>query len=166
MLPVDASSIRNMGNKLDLAFAMDCTGSMGSYIDSAKQNIENITQRISSSGTSSIRFGLVEYRDHPPQDSSFVTRKHDFIPHLSTMKSWLTACSADGGGDTPEAVADALNDVLHLSWRSDATKICVLISDAPPHGLQHSDSFPRCPAGHDPVCIASEMAKRGLFYIL
>lgn len=117
-----------MGDKLDLAFAMDCTGSMGSYIDSAKQNIENITQRISSSGTrtSSIRFGLVEYRDHPPEDSSFVTRKHDFTPHLSTMKSWLTACSADGGGDTPEAVADALNDVLHLSWRSDATKICVL----------------------------------------
>lgn len=151
-----------MGDKLDLAFAMDCTGSMGRYIESAKQNIENITQRISSSGTSSICFGLVEYRDHPPEESSFVTRKHDFTPHLSTMKTWLTDCSADGGGDTPEAVADALYDVLHLSWRSDATKICVLISDAPPHGLAYSDNFPKCPAGHDPVCIASEMAKKGI----
>lgn len=151
-----------MGDKLDLAFAMDCTGSMGRYIESAKQNIENITERISSSGTSSIRFGLVEYRDHPPQESSFVTRKHDFTAHLSTMKSWLTDCSADGGGDGPEAVADALYDVLHLSWRSDATKVCVLISDAPPHGLTQSDNFPQCPAGHDPVCIASEMAKKGV----
>lgn len=151
-----------MSDKLDLAFAMDCTSSMGSYIASAKQNIENIIQRISSSGISSIRFGLVEYRDHPPQDRSFVTRKHDFTPNISTMKSWLTACSAEGGGDIPEAVADALFDVLHLSWRSDATKICVLISDAPPHGLERSDNFPQCPAGHDPVCITSEMAKKGV----
>lgn len=78
------------------------------------------------------------------------------------MKSWLTACSAKGGGDTPEAVSDAMYDVLHLSWHSDATKICVLISDAPPHGLERSDNFPQCPAGHDPVCIASEMAKKGI----
>lgn len=151
-----------MGDKLDLAFAMDCTSSMRSYINSAKENIEEILQRISSSGTSNIRFGLVEYRDHPPQDSSFVTQKHDFTPHLSTMKSWLNDCSAEGGGDIPEAVADALYDVLHLSWRSDATKVCVLISDAPPHGLTQSDNFPQCPAGHDPVCIASEMAKKGV----
>lgn len=151
-----------MGDKLDLAFAMDCTSSMRSYIDSAKENVEEIMQRISSSGTSNIRFGLVEYRDHPPQESSFVTQKHDFTPHLSTIKSWLNDCSAKGGGDTPEAVADALYDVLHLSWRSDATKVCVLISDAPPHGLTQSDNFPQCPAGHDPVCIASEMAKKGV----
>lgn len=151
-----------MGDKLDLAFAMDCTSSMRRYIDSAKENVEEILQRISSSGTSNIRFGLVEYRDHPPQESSFVTQKHDFTPNLSTMKSWLNDCSAEGGGDTPEAVADALYDVLHLSWRPDATKVCVLISDAPPHGLEHSDNFPECPNGHDPVCIASEMAKKGV----
>lgn len=39
---------------MDLAFAMDCTSSMGDYIASAKENIENITQSISSSGTSNI----------------------------------------------------------------------------------------------------------------
>nr|XP_022308187.1 uncharacterized protein LOC111114190 [Crassostrea virginica] len=151
-----------MGEKLDLAFAMDCTGSMGSYIASAKENIEAIVQKISTSGISSIRFGLVEYRDHPPQDNSFVTRKHDFTSDVSTIKSWLTTCSAEGGGDTPEAVADALYDILNMSWRSDATKVCVLISDAPPHGLEHGDNFPQCPAKHDPVSITSEMAKRGI----
>jgi hypothetical protein len=47
------------------------------------------------------------------------------------------------GGDTPEAVADALHAVLKLSWRPEAVKICVLISDAPPHGLVSSgDEFP------------------------
>jgi len=47
------------------------------------------------------------------------------------------------GGDGPEAVADALYEVHELSWRSNATKICVLVSDAPPHGLDCSgDAFP------------------------
>ena len=46
-------------------------------------------------------------------------------------------------GDIPEAVADGLHDALKLSWREEATKICVLIADAPPHGLILSgDSFP------------------------
>ena len=47
------------------------------------------------------------------------------------------------GGDAPEAVADALNEVSRLSWRPASTKICVFIADAPPHGLGGSgDGFP------------------------
>ena len=48
------------------------------------------------------------------------------------------------GGDTPEAVADALQQVLKLDWRADSTKVCVFIADAPPHGLGRdcSDGFP------------------------
>ena len=78
------------------------------------------------------------------------------------MKSWLKQCSADGGGDTPEAVADALRDVLNLSWRAEATKICILISDAPPHGLDSSgDGFPKgCPCKLDPIKIVQNMAEK------
>ena len=48
------------------------------------------------------------------------------------------------GGDGPEAVADGLQQVLKLSWRQEATKMCVFISDAPPHGLglDSGDGFP------------------------
>ncbi|CAF5176199.1 unnamed protein product [Rotaria sp. Silwood1] len=66
----------------DLAFAIDCTGSMGPYID-----------------------------------QTFVTRVHDFTSKVDEMKDWLKNCEADGGGDIPEAVADALDAVLKLSWR-------------------------------------------------
>jgi hypothetical protein len=79
------------------------------------------------------------------------------------MKSWLEQCEAQGGGDTPEAVADALHDVLKLSWRPEATKICILISDAPPHGLDPSngDGFPEGdPTGVDPLKIVREMAEK------
>ncbi|CAF3878588.1 unnamed protein product [Rotaria sp. Silwood1] len=78
------------------------------------------------------------------------------------MKQWLGRCQAQGGGDTPEAVADALHDVLTLSWRPEATKICILISDAPPHGLNsYDDTFPNgCPLGFDPIKIVQEMAEK------
>jgi hypothetical protein len=46
---------------------MDCTGSMGSYIASATQNIRSIVEEIVTSEKSDIHLALVEYRDHPPQ---------------------------------------------------------------------------------------------------
>ena len=44
-----------------------------------------------------VRLALVEYRDHPPQDSSFITRVHDFTESVRSMKQWLDNCSAQGG---------------------------------------------------------------------
>lgn len=86
-------------------------------------------EEIVSMEKSDVQLALVEYRDHPPQDSSFVTRVHDFTPSVSRMREWLQECCAQGGGDEPEAVADGLNDALNLNWREKATKICILISD-------------------------------------
>ncbi|KAL3878655.1 hypothetical protein ACJMK2_030986 [Sinanodonta woodiana] len=146
--------VRHDSKVLDLAFAMDCTGSMGSYIETARQNIRTIVEEIVASEKSDIKLALVEYRDHPPQDSSFVTRVHDFTPSPKTMKSWLDACT----------VADALHDLTKLSWRPEATKICVFISDAPPHGLGcGSDGFPNgCPLGLDPMEITRQLAEMGI----
>ncbi|CAF2748459.1 unnamed protein product [Rotaria sp. Silwood2] len=147
---------------LDLAFAMDCTGSMGSYIESATQNIRSIVEEIVTSEKSDIHLALVEYRDHPPQEATFVTRVHDFTSKVKEMKGWLEQCEALGGGDAPEAVADALHAVLKLSWRPEATKICILISDAPPHGLDpNGDGFPEGdPSGLDPLQTVREMAEK------
>ncbi|CAF0920593.1 unnamed protein product [Adineta steineri] len=148
---------------LDLVFVMDCTGSMGNYIASATQNIRSIVEQIVTSEKSDIHLALVEYRDHPPQDTTFITRVHDFTSKVKEMRGWLEQCNAEGGGDVPEAVADALHDVLKLSWRPEATKICILISDAPPHGLDPSngDAFPNGdPTGVDPIKIAREMAEK------
>ena len=150
--------------ELDLAFAMDCTGSMGSYIHIAQKNIRKIVEEIIASEKCDVRLALVEYRDHPPQDTTFVTRAHDFTNSILTMKGWLENCSARGGGDAPEAVADALHEVRKLKWRPNATKICVLISDAPPHGLtSFGDEFPNgCPAGIDSMEVTKQLAENGI----
>ncbi|XP_077980029.1 uncharacterized protein LOC144435309 [Glandiceps talaboti] len=149
---------------LDLAFVMDCTGSMGSWIAEAKKNIQSIVEEIVAKEMSDIHLGLVEYRDHPPQDSTFVTRVLDFTPSLNTMQKRMDQMSASGGGDGPEAVADGLHKALKLKWRPQATKVCVLIADAPPHGLDKSgDGFPKgCPSGHDPMKIVREMAEKNI----
>lgn len=150
---------------LDVAFCMDCTASMGSYIAAAQRSIASIAEQIVSAEKADVRFALVEYRDHPPQDSSFVTRVHPFTGSISAVKRDLNACRASGGGDTPEAVADALHDCLKLDWRPEATKITVLVCDAPPHGLQDggNDGFPDgSPNGIDPVDVCHRMAAAGI----
>ncbi|XP_002740410.3 uncharacterized protein LOC100373938 [Saccoglossus kowalevskii] len=82
---------------LDLAFVMDCTGSMSSWITEAKQSIQSIVDEIVAKEMSDIRLALVEYRDHPPQDRSFVTRVLDFTPSLKEMQKKMNGMSASGG---------------------------------------------------------------------
>ena len=108
---------RHDSRLLDLAFAMDTTGSMSSYIHSARDNIRRIVEDIVAKESSDVRLALVEYRDHPPQDRTYVTQVHDFTARVAEMKQWLEASRADGGGDAPEAVADALHDVSLAAFR-------------------------------------------------
>lgn len=80
------------------------------------------------------------------------------------MRKWLEQCQAQGGGDEPECVAEALHAALKLSWRENATKICILISDAPPHGINcPGDSFPNgSPNGIDPIESVLKLAEKSV----
>jgi hypothetical protein len=111
-----------------------------------------------------VRFALVSYRDHPPQDTSYVTKTFKFTDSLSVMESYVQTMSANGGGDGPEAVTAAMQACLDLSYRPNATKFVIIIADAPPHGVgEGGDGFPNGdPNGLDPVVIAHDMLKRGI----
>lgn len=150
--------------KLDLVFTMDCTGSMGSYIAAAKQGITRITERLQQAEGYDLRYGLVAYRDHPPQDTSYVTQSFEFTTHLEEMQRSLGTLSANGGGDGPEAVAAALKATNDAEWRDDAAKVVVLIADAPPHGLgERGDGFPNGgPDGVDPLVVLDDMSAKGI----
>ena len=160
------SSFMNKENKsLDLVFCMDCTGSMGPYINKAKESIQCIVNKITEkAGCNDLLFGLVAYRDHPPQDNTYVTKKFDFTNNITIMQSYLNELTANGGGDGPEALTSALYEINNLNWRTDSTKIIILISDAPPHGLgEINDGFPNGdPNGHDPIIITKELASKGI----
>lgn len=110
----------------------------------AQRNILAIVEGIAQKERVGVRFGLVCYRDHPPQEATYVTRVFQFTTDVAQMKAYVDTMAAVGGGDGPEAVADALFEVLHMEWRPSAAKVCVLIADAPPHGLGEAcDGFPQ-----------------------
>lgn len=157
-------STKNEFPELDLVFLMDCTGSMGSYIQKGKESIMNIVEKVKSSEKADVRFCYIAYRDHPPQDTTLITKVHDFTQKPQDMRKYLSKYQASGGGDGPEAVTEALNDAVNLNYRKNAIKICVIIADAPPHGLGCSgDGFPNGnPNGHDPIKIAKQMAELGI----
>ncbi|EAU86957.1 elongation factor-2 kinase [Coprinopsis cinerea okayama7 len=165
---------------LDIVFLQDATGSQGPYIQSAVKAIHSICQKISqspalgggdsgSAPTESIRFGLIAFRDHPPQDRSYVTKNFGFTSNVDEVKKHLSGLIASGGGDGPEASTAALAEALNMEWKENAVKIVVLITDAPPHGLgEVGDGFPNgSPDQNDPLSIARQMAEHGIsLYII
>ena len=150
-----------INNKLDLVFILDTTSSMGSYIQAAKTSINLIYDSIVKAEMCHLRIALVNYRDHPPQDTTCLTKCIDFTDDISLLKKSLDSTNAHGGGDLPEAVCCGMEQALNgVTWRNDAVKIAILITDAPPHGLGCSgDCLANgCPLNNDPVAIAHKMA--------
>jgi len=118
--------------RLDLVFLVDATGSMGDEIAKLKGSMRAVAQQISQlPGQPDICYGLVAYRD---RGDAFLTRTHDFTDDLGAFQQVLARVQAGGGGDTPEALNEALHETVHgLAWRSDAARMVVLVADAPPH---------------------------------
>ncbi|KAG6918775.1 hypothetical protein DXG01_011966 [Tephrocybe rancida] len=172
-VPQMTGSVDDGHKTLDLVFIQDCTGSQGSYITSATKNIEQICAHIFESGKlqspEDLRIGLVAFRDHPPQDHTYIVKNFGFSSDISKVKNDLTGLYASGGGDGPEAVTAAMAEVLGMAWREHSSKMVVLIADAPPHGIgEYGDGFDDgSPDGYDPLQLARQMASRGipLFFV-
>lgn len=125
--------------RVDLVFVLDTTGSMGGLIQTAKDKIWSIaTTMARAQPAPEIRIGLVAYRD---RGDRYVTQVFDLTQDLDSMYAHLMDFQADGGGDGPEAVNQALHDaVSRLSWntQADTYKAVFLVGDAPPH-LDYQD---------------------------
>jgi len=136
-------------NELDIAFIIDTTGSMGSFLDSAKRCMVGILQELVAKLDVDARVCLVEYRDHEPQERTFAAKLHQFAD-LSEMQQIIDKLSIGGGGDEPESVLDGIIMACdEAQWRPHARKLGILIGDAPPHGyFSGVDAWPNgCPCG-------------------
>ncbi|HEY5658893.1 MAG TPA: vWA domain-containing protein [Myxococcota bacterium] len=120
--------------RIEVAFVLDTTGSMSGLIEGAKRKIWSIANQMASGQpTPEIRMGLIGYRD---RGDAYVTRFHDLSDDLDALYAQLSGFGADGGGDTPESVNQALYEaVTRMSWtdRQDVYKVIFLVGDAPPH---------------------------------
>ena len=130
--------------QLDLVFVVDNTGSMGPYIANVKSKILEIIRTIKKEEmVHRLRVGLVSYRDHPPEETSYVTQKYELTSDTSKIESYVMQMNASGGGDGPEAVSTALQVMNKMEFLNESAKIAVLIGDAPPHGVEEGDRWPQ-----------------------
>lgn len=159
------------GSTFQIAFCCDTTGSMSAYINKSKETVKNIVSAVKKvSAGLEAEFAFVAYRDHPPQDTSYVTQIKNFCNESEIVSHIATVCAA-GGGDTPEAVLDGINDcATKLSWKSGSNKYLFHIADAPPHGREYStsdDGFPSgCPCGLKIERIAETLASKEIIFRL
>jgi len=135
---------------LDLVIIHDVTGSQGPYIAKTTKRCEEICLCLRRCGKLQpgvgFRVALIAFRDHPPMDNTFVTEDFGgFTYELEDVQRNLRKLTAAGGGDIPEAVTAALARAIRLDWRPDATKVVILITDAPPHGI--GDPNDKIPGG-------------------
>jgi von Willebrand factor type A domain len=118
---------------LDVMFLLDATGSMGDEIDRLKTSIDEVAAQISAlEGARGLRMGMTIFRD---EGDDFVTSTYDFTNNVADFRAALANVAADGGGDTPEAVDEALADALDKpTWRpaGEATQLIFLVGDAGP----------------------------------
>jgi Mg-chelatase subunit ChlD len=129
-----ADPLSNERPRVEVVFVLDTTGSMGGLIQAAKEKIWSIaTSLAQAQAAPDIRMGLVAYRD---RGDAYVTRVVDLSDDLDSMYATLMDFQANGGGDGPESVNQALYDAVHsLSWSQDdqTYKVVFLVGDAPPH---------------------------------
>jgi Mg-chelatase subunit ChlD len=120
--------------KVEVVFCLDTTGSMGGLIDGAKAKIWAICNQIAN-GTPipELKVGLVAYRDKRDEYTTQITEMTD---DLDAIDAKLKTFTANGGGDFPEHVNQALDDAVNkVKWSTDkkTLKIIFLVGDAPPH---------------------------------
>jgi hypothetical protein len=118
---------------LDLAFVVDATGSMGDEISYLQSELLDVLKKVDDNlKNTNVRYGSVFYRD---KGDEYVTRKFDFSDKAEDMVDFIKNQIARGGGDSPEAVVEAMQVTIdELKWSNEnSTKIMFLILDAPPH---------------------------------
>ena len=135
LLPIETSTIKEgTGKNAEIVFCLDATGSMGGLIDTAKEKIWDIVSRLAqSSDINSLKMGMIFYRD---RGDSFITKQIILTDDLDEAYSDLLEITADGGGDSPESVNQALNEsITNMSWSTNPKtyKTIFVIGDCPPH---------------------------------
>lgn len=159
----------DMLNRVDFCLVVDTTGSMGTFLSMAKQHLTNAVRALSADANLDLRVGVVEYRDHPPQEKSFLTKVYPLTGDLGQVQKVIDSLQAMGGGDSPEAVFDGVVDACEKQeWREHSLRLALLVGDAPPHGAMAHRAEPgqpardTCPCGYTVHSVTAAAESRGV----
>jgi hypothetical protein len=118
-------------NDLDLVFVMDTTGSMRQELADVQANLLGVI-RVLHRLAPSLRIGFVAFKDH---GAEYVTRSFPLSAmsqdNVAKVVRFVGEMSAEGGGDDPEPIDEALLVAQAMDWRGDAQGQIIVIGDAP-----------------------------------
>ncbi len=131
IVPIALPGDRHAVSALDLTLVIDTTGSMGDEMDYLRAELDTIVSRLKrDAGNLDLRIGVILYRD---EGDDYVVRTKPLTSDVAAIRATLDEQEANGGGDTPEAMEQALVAATRMQWRPDAAKAVLLVTDAPPH---------------------------------
>jgi hypothetical protein len=126
---------------LDLVFVVDTTGSMRRELADLQANLVGIIS-ILSRLAGSLRIGFVAFKDH---GEAYLTREYSLQrmneAHAAELVGFVNGLRADGGGDDPEPIDEALKAALAMPWRFDAQGRIIVIGDAPAHAHRQGQTL-------------------------
>ncbi|MCK4625883.1 MAG: VWA domain-containing protein, partial [Phycisphaerae bacterium] len=116
---------------LEVGFAVDSTGSMGSVVQWIKRDVVRMMRAFELISREP-RISVLLYRDH---GDAYVVQGVPLLDSGEKLAYSLRNAGAKGGGDIPEAVYEALYTIVkRQKWSKSSTarKVVVLVGDAPP----------------------------------
>ena len=137
----------------DIVFLIDVSGSMAPVIDALRANIETFIDSLSKGDANNApavkdwRGKVVGYRDIESAEAEGLPWIEDnpFVRDAVALKAQLAALRANGGGDEPESLLDALYTIATMEaspkgaqgeeptrwrYRSEAARVVVVFTDA------------------------------------
>ena len=152
MAPAPAPRAKTKG-VADIVFLVDVSGSMAPIIDALRRNIEVFVDSLSHGDANNAapvkdwRGKVVGYRDieHAEAEGVPWIEDHPFVRDAVALKAQLGTLKAQGGGDEPESLLDALYKIATMEaspkgaqseeptkwrYRSEAARVVVVFTDA------------------------------------
>ncbi|MGO4109303.1 VWA domain-containing protein [Paenibacillus sp. YAF4_2] len=133
-LKVDLDDEMSISDQVDVMFVVDTTGSMQDEMDYLEAELKDVIGRVGDQHANQldIQMSTNFYRD---VHDDYVVKSNPFTKDIDQAVKLIAQQKAQGGGDYPEAVEQALrNAISEHKWSEKArARLLFLVLDAPPH---------------------------------
>lgn len=141
IVPAMVTYDAKLATAIDIAFAMDTTGSMSGSISAIKSTATQAMNTLGSTGAD-FRIAVTEFKDFPvspygsPTDFPYRANS-PFSNQGAVITGGLNMLAASGGANWPESQYSGIMGAINAQgigpWRANAKKTIIVMTDAPPH---------------------------------
>ena len=125
------SDTPKISGQADIVFVIDTTGSMSSAINNVVSNIDGFVDELSASSVKA-NFALIDFKDITCSEETYLVMNGStpWFDDVAAFKEKINSLYVTGGGDGPETPIDALAMAEQLTFRQNANKFIILVTDA------------------------------------